>query len=299
MPAVHQESFRVRYSECDAFGCVHNIQHLRWMQEAAFDASAAVGYDLARYAGLGRVWLVRDTDIEYLRPLAYGDEVLVKTWVLDFRRSHSRRRYEFVRAGSGELAAQAVTDWVYVDVDTLRPAAVPVEMQLAFCPEGAPEPGAARMRFPDQPPPPPEAFTTRLRVEWGDIDSMWHVNNAAYLGYLEAAATRLCEARGWPLERMMAEGFGIVARRHRIEYRQPAKLGDELEAATWLSDARQATALRHDTLRRVADGALLVRGQTRWVWVNLQNRRPIRIPPAFVSAFDGSLNRSAAAQTVA
>jgi acyl-CoA thioester hydrolase len=297
MPAVHHETFRVRYTDCDALGCVHDLQYLRWMQEAAFGASTAVGYDLARYSSLGQVWLVRDTDIEFLRPLAYGDEVMVKTWVADFRRSHSRRRYEFFHAGSGELAARAATDWVYVDVETLRPAAVPAAMQLAFCPEGAPEAGAPRVRFPDLPPPPPKVFSARLRVEWRDIDSMWHVNNAAYLGYLEEATSRLCEARGWPMERMLAAGFSITTRRHRIEYRQPAKLGDELEAAAWFSDARQATALCHYTLRRIEDGVLLVRAHTRSVWVDLKTGRPIRIPPDFRAAFDDNLARSAAVET--
>ena len=64
------------------------------MQEAAFDASAAASYDFRRYREMGRAWLVRETDIIYLRPLAYGDSVVVKTWVLDFRRVRSRRAYE-------------------------------------------------------------------------------------------------------------------------------------------------------------------------------------------------------------
>lgn len=294
MPAVHHETFRVRHYECDAYGHLNNIQYLRWMQEAAFGASAAVGYDFARYASLGKVWLVRDTDIEYLLPLGYDDEVQIKTWVLDFRRSHSRRRYEFILPRTGQLAARAATDWVLVDAATLRPAVVPEEMQLAFCPEGAPKvgapkAGAPRVRFPASPPPPPNVFSVRTRAEWRDIDSMWHVNNAAYLGYLEEVVTRLCETHGWPMQRMSAAGFAIVARQHRIEYRQPAKLGDDLEVTTWFSDVRRATALRHYTLRRAGDGTLLARAQTRWVWVDLKTRRPIRIPPEFLAAFDDNL----------
>ena len=46
MPAEHRELFHVRYYECDPFGHMNNANHLRWMQEAAFAASAAVGYDM-------------------------------------------------------------------------------------------------------------------------------------------------------------------------------------------------------------------------------------------------------------
>ena len=54
-----------------------------------------------------RQWLVRETDITYLRPLVYGDTVIVKTWVGDFRRVRSRRDYALRLAGSGEPVATA------------------------------------------------------------------------------------------------------------------------------------------------------------------------------------------------
>src|SRR5512142_1116600 len=99
MPLTHVRSFRVRYYECDAYGHVNNANYARYMQEAAFDASAAAGYDFARYEQMGRLWVVRETDIEYLRPLCYGDTVEVKTWVANFQRVRSRRRYELRRGG--------------------------------------------------------------------------------------------------------------------------------------------------------------------------------------------------------
>ena len=57
----HVRTFRVRYYECDAFGHVRGVSLLRYMQEAAFDASAAAGYDMAHYEELKRLWLVRET----------------------------------------------------------------------------------------------------------------------------------------------------------------------------------------------------------------------------------------------
>src|SRR5512143_835096 len=112
MPLTNTTTFRVRYVECDAYGHVNNANYLRYMQETAFDASAAAGYDLARYATLGTHWLVRQTDVEFLAPLRYGDSVTVKTWVEDFRRVRSRRAYELRRAETGEVVARAITDWV-------------------------------------------------------------------------------------------------------------------------------------------------------------------------------------------
>jgi len=287
MPVVHHEIFRVRYYECDAYGHLNNINYLRWMQEAAFGASAAVGYDFARYNDLGHLWLVRETDIEYIAPLMYGDQVEIKTWVADFRRAHSLRRYEFINIRTNQLAARASTDWVYTNAQTLRPVTVPEALRRAFCPDGVTD--TPRERFPTAPPPPPNVFSIRVQVQWRDLDTMWHVNNAAYLTYIEDANIRVCEAHGWPMQRMMEAGFGIVARQHRIEYRQPAQLGDELEIATWYSDAQRVTAIRHYTIRRVRDQALLARARSRWVWIDLKTAQPVRIPENFLAAFEDNL----------
>jgi acyl-CoA thioester hydrolase len=293
MPLTHVRTFRVRHYECGAYGHVNYANYLRYMQETAFDATAAAGYDLARYEAMGCHWLVHETDIEYLRPLRYGDSVQVKTWVADFRRIRSLRAYEFQRfdrahhrqAESGELVARAHTDWVFLDSATLRPTPIPRELKVAFFPEGLPEPAPPRPRFPSAPPPPPGVFRLRRRVEWRDIDLEQHVNNAVYLSYLEDCGVQVAAAHGWPMSRVQAEGFAIVARRHRIEYRQPAVLDDELELATWLSDVKRATVVRHYTVTRVSDGALLARARTLWVWVDLKTGRPIRIPGAFLADF--------------
>ncbi|MCP4539314.1 MAG: acyl-CoA thioesterase [Chloroflexi bacterium] len=171
MPLTHIRTFRVRHYECDAYEHVKYANYLNYMQEAAFDASAAAGYDQARYDAMGHYWLVRETDVEYLRPLRYGDSVQVKTWVTDFRRGRSRRAYELELVESAELVARASTDWVFLNRDTGRPTTIPSEMINAFYPEGLPEQAPPRSRFPTAPPPSPGVFRLRQQVRWQDIDS--------------------------------------------------------------------------------------------------------------------------------
>jgi acyl-CoA thioester hydrolase len=280
-----ERTFHVRHYECDAYGHVNHVNYLRYMQETAFDASAAVGYDMDRYRVMKRTWLIRETDITYLQPLAYGDSVTVKTWVLDFRRVRSRRAYKLYKADSSELVANAVTDWVFLDSETWRPARVPSEMIAAFLPDGQEGEASKYENFPKSPPPPPGVFKMRRQVEWRDIDEQHHVNNTVYVAYLEECAVQVANSVGWPMTRMVEAGFGIVARRYRVQYLQPAVFGDELEVATWYSDARRATAIRHYTVHRPADARLLVRAQAYWVWVDLDSGRPIRIPADFLADF--------------
>jgi len=285
MPLVHERTFRVRHYECDAYGHVNHANYLRYMQEAAMDASAAAGYDIARYAALGRLWFVRETQIEYLRPLVYGDAVTVRTWVGDFRRVRSRRIYELRRAGTDELVARAHTDWVYLDAATQRPVSVPPEMIAAFFPKGQPADGARRDPFPPPPPAPPGAFQVERRVAWHELDTAGHVNNANYLFYLEDASVQVAEAFGWPVRRLTGEGYGIFARHYWIEYAQSATLGDTLAIHTWLSDFGRTHGLRHYAVTRADDGAEILRARAAWVLVDKATGRPTRIPDHFRADF--------------
>ncbi len=285
MPLTHERRFRVRYYECDPYGHLNNTNYLRYMQETAFDASAAAGYGMARYQSMDRTWLVRETDIEYFQPARYNDELTVKTWVIDFWRVHSRRAYEFYRAADGELLARAVTDWAFLEQSTGRPAPIPAEVAAAYFPAGEVVEGTRRKRIPPAPAPPPGAFTHTRQVSWRDLDTNAHVNNAAYLGFAEDCGVEVAAAFEWPIARCTEAGFGIVVRRHQILYRRPAFLGDRLEVKTWVSDVRQVQAIRHYTITRSGTGRQLARIRSSFVWVDLATGRPIKIPQDFLRDF--------------
>lgn len=284
MQPTDTTTFKVRHYECDPFGHLNHANYLRYMEEAAFNASAAVGYPKDRYDSLGYLWLARSTEIEYLKPLFYGDEVQVKTWVGDFRRVRSIRRYEFRVAGSDELSAVASTDWVYIHQETLRPSIVPPEMVAAFSGD-APAveiAGSIREPFPTPPAPPAGVFSLRRRVEWRDLDTAQHVNNAVYLNYAEDCGIQAAAAFGWPMSRMQAINWGIFARKERVEYRLPAMLDDELEITTWAYDVKRISATRHYTITRVSTGELLAQVQSFIVSADVTTGKPMRIPEEFL-----------------
>jgi acyl-CoA thioester hydrolase len=289
MPAIFKRTFRIRQYECDAYGHVNHAHYLRYMQEAALDASAAVGYDEAKYAELGTLWLIRETDVEYLHSLRYGDSVEVTTWVGDFRRVRSRRFYELRHTATGELYARANTDWVYLDRALGKPISVPPEMIAAFAPEGDVPDAPPREHFPVAPPPPPGMFTMRRIVEWRDVDAAGHVNNATYLNYMEECGIQHARSANWEVSRMRAEGFAIVARRHRIEYRLQAALGEELTVSTYLSDVRRTSATRHYIIARAEDGALIAQARSQWVFVNIQTGGVMRLNPDYLRDFAASI----------
>lgn len=296
MPLFTELVLRVNYHECDVNQMARDACYLRYMQEAAFEASAAAGYWEDRYQVMRRIWLIRESAVDFVAPLRYGDSVRVRTWVTDFRRVRSRRAYELwaiptvgpmghVQAAQGDerLIARAYTDWVFLDLDTGRPAVIPDEVIAAFFPDDPPGEAQSRERFPIAPPPPPGVFTLRRPVQWRDLDSVGHVNNAAYGDYVEDAARQAVRSAGWPASRMAEAGFDLATRQLRIEYRQQARPGDELVISTWLSDLTEQGGSRHTTVARAGDGELLAQAYATWGCVDVRTRERMTMPQGFAS----------------
>ena len=289
MPLTYSREFRIRHYECDAFGHLNNANYVRYMQEIAFDASAAAGYDSEAYNALGRYWLIRETDIEYLKPTRYGDTLEITTWVEDFHRVRSRRAYEIRSRGNNEPVANASTDWVFLETNTNRPVKIPMEIKEAFFPEGTPVSFPSHEKFPYPPPAPAGKFSMQISVAWSDLDPVQHVNNANYLKYTEECGMQVIAAHGWPISRMIDEGFAIFIRRHQIQYLQPAVLGDELIISTWASNVHRSTATRHYLIQRKSDLEKLAVVHTKSVWVDLNSGRPIRIPEDLLVDFSSNI----------
>ena len=131
MDPIYRFEIRVTEAMLDANRHVNNVAFVQWMQEAAIRHASATGCARATEAD-GSTWVVRAHQIEYLSPAFEGDTVAVLTWVANFRKVRSLRRYRFVRAAGQAVLAQGETDWVYVDARTGRPRAVPVEIQSLF-----------------------------------------------------------------------------------------------------------------------------------------------------------------------
>jgi acyl-CoA thioester hydrolase len=114
---------------------------VQWMQDAALKHSGASGCTQMTEA-VGATWVARMHRIEYLSPAFVGDVLTVQTWVADFRKVRSLRRYRFIRAADHKVIAEGETDWVFVDAATGRPRAIPREIAGMFelLPDGARQP---------------------------------------------------------------------------------------------------------------------------------------------------------------
>jgi acyl-CoA thioesterase FadM len=207
-------------------------------------------------------------------------EVDVRTWVEDFRRVRSQRRYE-MRRTDGTPIVDAVTDWVLVETASGKLRRIPAEMETAF--GTAPE-GAATSRTPwAAPAPPPAPCRAVYPVRFTDLDSLVLVNNAAYLDHLLHAGLDARGALGWGFEALVGAGAAPLCVGGDVEYVDMARLGDGLAITTWFTPEDDALGV-HQTLAREADGRLLVQSTTRWGWRDPFTRAVVPTPDALVRA---------------
>ncbi len=132
MPAVFEYRLTVAEQAIDGQGHVNNLEYLRWMQEAAIAHSDAQGWSSERYRRFGAGWVVRSHKIEYLQAAFAGDQIVVYTWVADFRKVRSLRKYKIVRVSDGVTLARAETDWTFFAYQSRVPRRIPPEVAEAF-----------------------------------------------------------------------------------------------------------------------------------------------------------------------
>jgi acyl-CoA thioester hydrolase len=276
---VYNARVRVCHGDLDAFGRAHASAYLRHLAQVAIDASTAAGFDAAWYETVGARWLVRRTTFAVGQPARADTTLALRTWVEDFRRVRSRRRYE--ASGSGDVPAlTAVTDWVFVDLATGRPRRVPPEMEARF---GVPAESVPPRPPSPNPPAPPASGRTVHRVRWIELDALGHMNNASYLDVLTQGALDVLHDLGWPVERLTAAGSAPWVARGDIEYLDEVRAGDSLETATWFGGSGEGLDV-HQTATRLADGRPVAHATTRWHWAHARTDAPAPPPEGLAAA---------------
>ena len=132
-----------------------------------------------------------------------------------------------------------------------------------------------------------EPFQWHHTADADDVDGQGHVNNAAYVRWMDLAATAHSASLGYTLERYQQMGTAFMVRRHEVDYLAQAFEGQRIVVATWPGQMRRFRAMRHHQIVRLDDGQTLVRAQTAWVFMDLKTERPTRIPADLIETFLG------------
>ena len=111
-------------------------------------------------------------------------------------------------------------------------------------------------------------------MRWSDMDAYRHINNSAYLAYLEQARVAMFFDRGRDIDSLFSSGTVIA--RHVIDYRRPVVYHPEpLRLELWIGEMRAASFTVH---YEVFDGDLLAaQAATICVTFDFETDRPRRL----------------------
>ena len=117
-------------------------------------------------------------------------------------------------------------------------------------------------------------FVHEVHMRWSDMEAYRHINNTAYLSYLESARVAMFFYR--------FEGFsaGTVIARHEIDYLHPVVFHPQpLRLELWVDSVRGASFVVHyDVIDTSVDGGrLAARASTTCVTVDFAADRPRRL----------------------
>ncbi len=128
--SAYSKIITIPQTAIDKNGHVNNVAYVQWMQDIAVEHYSSIGGIEAQ--GPDATWVVREHRVEYFLPAFIGEEIEIKTWVENIRRVRSLRKYEFVRKSDERVMVKGETDWVFVDVKSGRPLAIPDEVKNVF-----------------------------------------------------------------------------------------------------------------------------------------------------------------------
>ncbi|CAD7288687.1 acyl-CoA thioesterase [Campylobacter suis] len=122
--------FKVPSEAIDMHGHMNNAYYFKIMQDVGFAHSNSVGDTLEAQKQRGGVWLIRENQATYIKPVFLDDEIVIKSWSERDKKATSTRFFEFYR---GEiLLATAKTTFFYFDTRKNRPVAIPDEVAALY-----------------------------------------------------------------------------------------------------------------------------------------------------------------------
>jgi len=177
-----------------AFGDVDRDQLLllpgvfKYLQEAAIKHADQFDAGTRAIASRGESWVLNRMVAAIHRYPKYEEPVRIVSWSSGIR---SFKGYRDFRLYCGEeLIVSASSLWLYISLRTKSIVRVPEALAAAF-PSGSGEvfcKDIEKLRY--TPPAPGIALTCPVSIRYSDIDGNGHVNNTAYLDFLQTALVR-------------------------------------------------------------------------------------------------------------
>jgi acyl-CoA thioester hydrolase len=126
---IYSYEFQVQESDIDQLNHVNNVVYVQWIQDAAIKHWSTVAPEKAQK---DYVWVIVRHEIDYRKPGKSGDQIHIKTWVLNASGISSVRQVQIFRKKDMQLLVESKTTWCMLDAKTHRPVRITNEIRNIF-----------------------------------------------------------------------------------------------------------------------------------------------------------------------
>ncbi len=244
---LYRKEFPVHSYELDFDGLARPVALLNFLQDAAGDHAAHLGWSVTDLLKKNMTWVLSRYHVRVDRFPGWGEKITVLTWPSGRHGYFALRDFE-VSDGQGNTVLVGTTSWMILDlgrkqalkIDDILPSNVLVDRR------------ALADEFPALPVLDRPEKELSFSVETGHLDLNRHVNNSVYIQWALEAAPDEVLMRRRPVEL-------------EVSYRAEAFYGDKVlsRAAAVPGGPGPGPVFLHQ-IANAATGAELTRLRTRW-----------------------------------
>ncbi|WP_317854685.1 acyl-[acyl-carrier-protein] thioesterase [Chakrabartyella piscis] len=222
----YRKQKQVSYQQLDTMGRMTPAAVLLELQEAGIAHSDKLGFDFQYLASAKRGWAVINWHIIIHKIPRANETTNMFTWNDKIKRMQASRSY-CISDDRGNTMIEAISRWVFLDLETRHPSTVPQEMIDKY--HTGLEPSIPNEKYVMAKPNLGEEITTReFLVTRRDTDSNGHANNVKYLEWaMDDVADEIYEDM---------DLFDI-----RIIYRKECRRGEVVQLKTFVTEQENHT----------------------------------------------------------
>lgn len=127
-------------------------------------------------------------------------------------------------------------------------------------------------------------FQRTYEVHYYETNFLLEASPVTILGYLEETATWHSETAGIGIPRLNAAGRGWVVYRYHLEMERYPRWQEQITVTTWVENFQRCFAYR-DFYLHDAGGNLIGRAASVWIFMDMDKKKPLRIPPWVTGAY--------------
>ncbi len=124
-------------------------------------------------------------------------------------------------------------------------------------------------------------FSHSFKISVEDIDAQNHVNNVAYVKWIQDVAVAHWMSA---TDEETRERLTWTVTRHEIDYKKPAFENEEITVTTWVGEPTRVSWERFTEIRRGEN--LLVKARSVWCLIDRKTLKPTRITSEMKDLFD-------------